>query len=217
VDKTHILCDYNAYIMHEFSERTVAGLKHSKLFRLMLPAFTSFLKINVDKEIEKDRQIILRARTLYDDDRVPSEDDVQVLLSNFREIDRKFLNDISSLASSIVIHYDDIELYRKHRIAKSLDLTYGILQQWDRSSGFRTAITSRYNVSEFNSLVRNIFDLYINETRMLSESVKIPGKLRFARDAMIRKIGSVMETVAAELTQEITRQVFANSESGTSG
>ena len=203
--------------MHEFSKRTVEGLKNHKLFRLMLPAFTSFLKINVDKEIEKDRQIILRARSLQLENRPPSEDDVEGLLRNFREIDRKFLSDISSLASSIVIHYDKIELYRKSRINKSLDLTYGIFRQWDRAHGFRSAITSRYNMAEFDTLIRNIFDLYINETRMLSESVKIPGKLRFARDAIIRKIGSVMSTVAAELTQEISQQVFVDKESGISG
>ena len=217
MNKARILCASSAYIMNQFSQRTVAGLRHHKLFRLMLPAFSSFLKINVDKEIEKDRQIILRASSLQLDDRAPTMEDAERLIGEFREIDRKFLRDISSLASSIVIHYDDIEAYRRRRIAMTLDMAYQILRQWDRSSGFRTAVTSIYDMSEFNSRMRDIFDLYINETRMLSESVKIPGKLRFARDALIRRVNSVMETVASELTQEISHRMFINRDRRISG
>ena len=210
MDKAQILCASSAYIMNQFSQRTVDGLRHHKLFRFVLPAFSSFLKINVDKEIEKDRKIILRASSLRQEDRAPTAEDAECLIGEFREIDRKFLRDISSLASSIVIHYDDIEQYRRRRIAMTLDMAYRILRQWDQSPGFRTAVTSIYSMSEFNSRMRDIFDLYINETRMLSESVKIPGKLRFARDALVRRVGSVMETVATELMQEISRRVYIN-------
>lgn len=210
MEKISILCASSAYIMNEFSKRTVDGLKHHKLFRLMLPAFTSFLKINVEKEIEKDKQIILRAHNLDLGDKVPSEEDTEKLLNDFREIDQRFLKDISTLASSIVIHYHDIEQYRRRRIASTLDLTYRILHKWDRSTGFRTAVALVYSREEFDSLIHDIFDLYIKETRMLSESVKIPGKLRFARDALTRKVSSVMETVAAELTRELTSRVFAH-------
>lgn len=209
MDKTQILCASSAYIMNEFSERTVEGLGRHKLFKLLLPAFTTFLKTNVNKEIEKDRQIILRARALQLEDRTPTADDAEGLLHDFREVDRKFLQDISTLASSIVIHYDDIEHHRRIRIAKTLDMLYRIFRQWERSAGFRTAVTALYGRDEFKSLVRDIFKLYINETRMLSESVKIPRKLLFTRDALIRKVSSVMEAVAAELTEEITDRVFA--------
>ena len=208
MDKTHILCAASAYIMNEFSKRTVEELRHNKLFRLMLPAFTSFLKINVDKEIEKDRQIILHARSLQLEDREPTAQDSDRLLQHFREIDQKFLSDISSLASSIVIHYHDIEHYRRQRIARTLELAFRILKHWQRGSGFRTAIATAYSRAELDSLMGEIFELYISETRMLSESVKIPGKLRFARDALIRKVGSAMEDVAAALTHELTRRAY---------
>lgn len=217
MDKTNILCASGTYVMTEFSKRTVERLKHNKLFRLMLPAFTSFLKINVDKEIEKDKQIILRARSLVAEDKVPAEQDTEGLLHEFREIDQRFLREISNLASSIVIHYKDIEQYRRRRIAKTLELSYRILNHWNRGMGFRTAVASSYSRPEFDSLMRDIFDLYIKETRMLSESVKIPGKLRFARDALIRKVDSAMETVAAELTQEIAQRMFANRDPVTPG
>lgn len=195
--------------MNEFSKRTVEDLRRHKLFKLLLPAFTSFLKINVNKEIEKDRQIILRARTLQIEDRTPTSDDIQGLLQYFREIDRKFLQDISTLASSIVIHYDDLERHRKMRIEKTLDMVYRIFRQWERDSRFRTAVTSIYKRDEFIFLVTDIFKLYINETRMLSESVKIPRKLLFTRDALVRKVSSVMDAVAIELTEEITDWMFA--------
>ena len=48
----------NAYMMREFSQRTVAGLKEYKLFRIILPPFKSFLEVNLDKEIDKHQEII---------------------------------------------------------------------------------------------------------------------------------------------------------------
>ena len=194
--------------MHEFSERTVERLKSSKLFRLLLPAFTSFLKINVNKEIEKDRQIILRARDLSKEGRDPEDGDTDYLLDKAREIDRKFLQDISTLASSIVIHYDDIEQFRRERIERMLNLVWIIMQEWEQAPGFRTAVTSLFTQDQFTSAMKEIFDLYINETRMLSQSVKIPRKLMFTRDTLINKVGSVMEDVAGELTREISSRVY---------
>lgn len=198
----------SAYTMNEFSERTVARLKRNKIFKLLLPAFTSFLNINVNKEIEKDRQVILRARDLRTEGRYPGDDDTDYLLDKAREIDRKFLQDISTLASSIVIHYDEIEQYRKQRIKKMLVLVYEVMQAWEQTSGFRTAVTSLFTRDQFMSAMKGIFDLYINETRMLSQSVRIPRRLLFTRDALMSKVGSVMEDVALELTREITDRVY---------
>ena len=204
----------SAYIMNEFSERTVERLKRNKLFKLLLPAFTSFLNTNVNKEIEKDRQVILRARDLRREGRNPSGGDTDYLLEMAREIDRKFLKDISTLASSIVIHYDDIEQFRRKRIERMLSLVYEIMQEWERSSGFRTAITSLFTRDQFMSAMREIFNLYINETRMLSQSVEIPRRLMFTRDTLFSKVGSVMEDVAGELTCEISDRVYAKAGSG---
>lgn len=198
----------SAYVMNEFSDRTVARLKRNKLFKLLLPAFTSFLKVNVNKEIEKDRQIILHARDLSRDGKSPEKNDTDYLLDKAREIDRKFLQDISTLASSIIIHYEDIEQYRRKRIERMLDLVCEIMREWDQSSGFRTAVTSLFTRDQFTSAVREIFDLYINETRMLSQSVKIPRRLLFTRDALISKVGSVMEDVAGELADEMSDRVY---------
>lgn len=200
----------SAYIVNEFSERTVERLKRSKLFKFILPAFTSFLKINVDKEIEKDRQIILRARELRMEGRTPGSDDTAYLLEMAREIDRKFLQDISTLASSIVIHYEDIEQFRRKRTERMLVMICKVMEQWDQGSGFRTAVTSLFTRDQFTAAMREIFDLYINETRMLSRSVRIPRRLQFTRDALVSKVGSVMEDVAGELTGEISDWVYVN-------
>ena len=51
-------------MMEAFSQRTVEGLKGYTLFRLALPAFQSFLDINVGKEVEKDRVVISRAASM---------------------------------------------------------------------------------------------------------------------------------------------------------
>ena len=195
-------------MMREFSTRTIAGLRHHKTFKLILPAFSSFLEVNVNKEIEKDKRIILQAAELKSRGIVPATEHIDALLRTSREIDTNFLRDISSLAASIDIRYDEIEQFRRSRVEKLLDAVYGILIEWDSVRSIRSAIKSRYEHESLKLFLNGIFSLYIHETRTLSASVKIPRRLIFAREALIGKVGTIMEQVAGQLAVELAGVVF---------
>ena len=196
-------------MMKEFSTRTIEGLRRHKIFKLILPAFTSFLEINVNKEVEKDKQIILCAFELKTQGRPPTDEDTAGLLQKSREIDRKFLQDISTLAASIDIRYEVIEQYRSRRIRKILEEVYRVLIAWDSIRGFRTVIISLYTHDQLVQFLREIFTLYINETRTLSESVKIPRKLLIVRNTLFQRVGTIMEQVADDLATELAGVVFS--------
>ena len=208
MDKVRVLCAMSGAMMQEFSTRTAARLGDHTLFRLMLPAFRAFLDINVRKEIEKDRLVIMRAADAQRADSTPQDADIQRLLQQAREIDQKFLQQAAVFPVSIHIEYRDIEEFRRRRIERLLELAGRLLAQWETMPRFRAAVARLYSRAEFESLLREILELYSAETKMLSRSVHIPQIFNFARDSLSETVHTVMVSVAKGLATELTRKVY---------
>lgn len=194
-------------MMQEFSTRTAVRLGDYTLFKLLLPAFRAFLDINVRKEIEKDRLVILRAAARHAGG-APQEADIQRLLQQAREIDQRFLQQAAVFPVNIHIEYRDIEQYRRRRIERLLELAGRLLAQWEMTPRFRAAVAQLYSRAEFESLLRDILELYSAETKMLSRSVHIPQIFNFARDSLSETVHTVMVSVAKGLAGELTRKVY---------
>lgn len=195
-------------MMQEFSKRTAAQLGDYTLFKLLLPAFRAFLDINVRKEIEKDRLVIMRAADAQRVGSAPQEADIQRLLQQAREIDQKFLQQAAVFPVNIHIEYRDIEAFRRCRIERLLALAGSLLAQWEVTPRFRAAVAHLYSRAEFESLLREILELYSAETKMLSRSVHIPQIFNFARDSLSETVHTVMVSVAKGLAAELTRKVY---------
>ena len=195
-------------MMQEFSARTAARLGDHTLFRLMLPAFRAFLDINVRKEIEKDRLVIMHADAARRAGDAPREADVQRLLQQAREIDRKFLQQAAVFPVNIHVEYRDIEEFRRRRIERLLDVAGRLFAQWEVTPRFRAAVVQLYSRAELETLLREILELYSAETKMLSRSVNIPQIFHFARDSLAETVHSVMLSVARGLAGELTRNVY---------
>ena len=99
-------------MMQEFSARTAARLGDYTLFKLLLPVFRAFLDINVRKEIEKDRLVILRAADAQRVGSAPQEADILRLLQQAREIDQKFLQQAAVFPVNIHIAVFDMDVNR---------------------------------------------------------------------------------------------------------
>ncbi len=195
-------------MMEAFSRRTVEGLKSYTLFRLALPPFQSFLNINVGKEVEKDRLVILQAADLHRSGTEPDPDHVAALLQQAREIDQTFVRKAAMFPIDIRIRYRDIEHYRQQRIELLLQTSYRILTQWQGVSSFRAAVNKLYDEVQFRELLHDILGLYALETRMLSRSVRIPHLLSLARDAVTQIITNIMEQEAEALAKSLAHTVY---------
>lgn len=194
--------------MEAFSQRTVEGLKAYTLFRLALPPFKSFLDINVSKEVEKDRIVIVQAARLLQSGTTPDPDHVAALLQEAREIDQTFVRKAAMFPIDIKIQYQDIEHYRQQRIELLLKASYRILAQWQEVRSFRTAVNELYSELQFRDLLYDILRLYAMETRMLSRSVRIPRLLSLGRDAVTQTISKVMEQEAKALARSLAHKVY---------
>jgi hypothetical protein len=195
-------------MMEAFSRRTVEGLKSYTLFRLALPPFQSFLNINVGKEVEKDRMVILQAADLQRSGTEPDSAHVAALLQQAREIDQTFVRKAAMFPIDIRIQYRDIEHYRQQRIELLLQTSYRILTQWQGVSSFRAAVNELYDEAQFRELLHDLLGLYALETRMLSRSVRIPHLFSLARDAVTQTITNVMERESEALAKSLAHVVY---------
>ena len=198
----------NHFMLQAFSQRTVEGLKKHTLFRLALPPFQSFLDINVSKEVEKDRVVIVRASELQQSATRPVPDHVAALLLEARKIDQSFLRKATVFPVDIKIQYQDIERYRQQRIDLLLQASYRILSQWQGVSSFRTTVYALYSELQFQDLLHNLLGLYATETRMLSRSVRLPGLLSLARDSVTQTITNVMQQEAKTLASALAHTLY---------
>jgi len=208
VNKAGLLCNMNQFMMEEFSRRTITGLQQHTLFKLMLPAFNSFLEMNVRKEVEKDRQVILRAAALYQSGTTPTDEDVRGLLQQAKAIDQDFLRQISVFPITVNIDYAGIEKVRQQRVQRLLNESHRILTQWASTAQLTAAIAALYDRDEFNVILYDILNLYSHETRLLSHSVRIPSLLFVARDALTQKVSATMQTVAKSLAKEMSGRLY---------
>jgi len=211
MDRLNALCAMDRHMLQAFSQRTAAGLARHRLFGLLLPAFQSFLDINVRKEIEKDRRVLATAAAALKTGNPPGAADAQRLLQEARDIDQAFLRQAAIFPVNINIHYSDIEPTRLKRIERLLDFSYRLLESWQHTPRFRTATAQAYTREQFEIALREILHLYALETKMLSHSVRIPQLLTLARDKLTGTIYSEMETIAVELASALTRKVYRRS------
>jgi hypothetical protein len=198
----------NAYMLREFSRRTVAGLKRYALFKLLLPPFKTFLDINLDKELDKHREVIAVARAAARSGTPPGPAETEQLLQRARAIDQEFLRKAQSVSAALDIRYPEIDPIRRRRFELVSTAAYQILDGWGAGTRFRTAIRGRYPREQFHSLLREILNLYIQETGALSRSVKIPRALARFSDALIAAVHAAMQEAAGQLALELTDKVY---------
>ena len=86
-----------------------------------------------------------------------------------------------------------------------------MLAPWQSTPRFRIAAATAYTREQFETALREILHLYALETKMLSNSVRIPQLFTLVRDKLTGTIYSVMETIADELASELTRKVYRRS------
>jgi len=198
-------------MLEEFSRRTTQGLKQHTLFRMMLGPLRSFLDINVNKEVEKDRQVILHAASLVQAEKFPTQQDIQHLLELARNIDRAFLQQALILPVELNIRYQEIEPVRQQRIQSLLHETHQLFRQWQDMTCLRNALAVMFDAPQFAKLLFDIMHLYSMETKILSHSVRLPGLIAFARESLAQTIYLVMESVARQLANELAGRLFRRS------
>ena len=165
--------------------------------RLALPALEPFLAENVEKEVRKDARLIRCAALALGAGAPPSPEAARQLLAAAREIDREFLARVGHFPVRIEIPYDRVEPLRLRRIELALDLAYRILEAWRQGRKTRSVLTR----AELARRLRELLDLYAEETQALSHSVRLPALLAPVREQIVLRLRQEMSDVARTMSQ----------------
>ena len=178
-------------------------MRESLPLRLALAALEPLLEANVAKEIRKDAQAIDCAAGLLAAGRAPGDDDAGRLLAQAREIDRAFLAGARGLPLQLDIPYARIEPLRRKRIARGLDLALRILSSWRERRRLRDTMPA----DALERRLRELFQLYCEETAALAGGVRTTGALAAVRGRAARALQEIMSAEAERLAHEAARAV----------
>ena len=187
----NVLAALHARLLRAFSRRTTEILRAALPLRLALPALEPFLAENVAKEIRKDTLVIQRAGA----GRVPG--DAREILTAARAIDREFLARIDALPLRIEIPYGRVEPLRLQRIELGLDTASRVLEAWRGQRRAREAFAP----GGLERRMRELLQLYAEETEALSHAVRLPGLLAPLRTRVAQHLRDAMSEAARTLVR----------------
>ena len=208
MQRARSLARLNGRILNTYSQRTTTALRAALPLRLALPHLEPVLALNVDKEVKKDRLVILRARELMKAGPLDWNEILPQLLQATKEIDHMFLSRVGAFPVDIVIRYEEIAPIRARRMKLLYDAALKILAARDRELRLRGAMQASFSRDEFAQLLDHLFRLYAEEIRSLSRSVRLPALLVPLRELIAQELLNVMLRVARPLALEIAATVY---------
>lgn len=208
MDRADALAALNGKILIAYSAGTIAALRSALALRVALPHLEPVLALNVEKEIRKDTLVIQHAGCAAAGGTSPGPADVQKLYLDTLAVDDAFLQRLESFPVRLVIPYGEIEPLRVRRIQYLVGTAYRILTAWPQHQRLKTTLRAIYDQTDFELLISIILDLYAQEARVLSRSVRLPSALAPLRDRLARHVATVMSDVGLRLAQDLTRGLY---------
>lgn len=207
--KADMLCSSDREMMHEFSSLCMRRLNGHLPLRLFLSFLQNFVEANVDKEIQKNRLVIIHSASEFERGTHRTAVDVHGLFEMTKRVDHEFVSKLATPLFAMAIRHDHIEAVRKKRIAALLNMVFDLLSNWRDSSPLHSIVQSTFSEQEFRELLGNVLRLYTLETRMLGDSITIHGPAGKAKDLLAGKLFSTMEKTAEEVSVMYARRVFS--------
>lgn len=208
MDKVAILCSRDSMLLHDFSKLSLEQLKDRSFFCMPLPFLRTYMNANVGKEIDKDRLVIEYAAARFREGRTCCDHDIGEMFELTKQVDRAFLRKVNVPSLSITIRYEDIASIRKSRIDILSRIVHDLLAQWKDGRTFENAVRAAYGKQDFQEMITEILHLYNEETRQLSNSIRVFGPFQMAVGAFAGALYRAMEQAAVDLTTSYTREIY---------
>jgi len=208
-NRAELLCDMDRRMLKEFHRRTLEGLRRHTLFQLLARPLREFYELNIRKEAERQRYIILHAAGLIQADKFPTQLDTQHLLSVARDIDRAYLQvpDFQPVPGDV--QQADIDPLRLSVIQGLLNESHQLLQHWQAMRCLRNALAMQYDTAQFAKLLYDLLHFHAQETRLLGQYVRLPAVTVLMRESLIETGYLVMQAAARSLSQQAAAELLA--------
>ncbi len=208
LNRTDVLCDNDRQLMSDFNVRSIELLGTGGPLKNFLFLFKRFFRANLEKELAKNRLVIDAAVSAFEKGKRRNDIDVNALFGMTKEIDRDFVENVSTPFFTIRIRYEDFEIIRKKRISSCIGMVFDLLGNWDRDLPFSAVVRKTYDRTGWRDVVGEQLHLYNIETKMLGNSITINGPAGKLKDLFSEKLFGIMETAAHDITDKYSSKVY---------
>ncbi len=164
-----------------------------------------FLSARIKRETEFIRECLEMAETVMETGGALSTVDINDVLEHSYTIDRKLLRDIRFLPMELSYDYNDINPFRRERIAKQI---FFFLRLLGVSGGgcYEEIVRNACNYAEYLKLNEEILDLYAEEAYIINSSIRTPF-MRVKKDLADRIYCSMLD-IGRRLLRGETERIF---------
>lgn len=173
---------------------------------LHFPVFKKFVDERVRKDLSYYRLCLDLALRLYEENSRVSREDIDDLLDDAKEIDKKFIKAISCLPLRLTMDYEKIDKFRRERTILLVNLYLKLLKTGDKKVSYKDMVNEAYKKKEFIELNNNLLDLYAEENFIINSSIKsvIPMDI----DGMANRFYCIMQDLGRGLNTEIANEIY---------
>jgi len=207
--RAELLCELDRRMLEEFHRRTLQDLRRHGLFRLLARPLREYFELNIRKEAERQRRIILHAAGLVQADKFPTQLDTQHLLAVARDIDRAYLKGLDYQPVPADVQQGEIDPLRQLAIQGLLNESHQLLRQWRAMRCLRSALAMQYDTEQYAKLLFDLLHFYAQETRLLGSFVRLPASVALLRESLIETGYMVMQATARQLSQQLAAEILS--------
>jgi hypothetical protein len=173
---------------------------------IQFPVFKKFVDERLKKDVGYYSLCLDLAEELYEAGCNASDEDIENLLEETKEIDRKFIRAISHLPLRLTMEYDEIKNFRKERTILLLDLYLQLLKVGDEDTTYKEMVKGAYKKNDYIELNDNLLDLYAEEIFIINNSLRslIPMDV----NTLSHRLFCTMQDMGRKLNREVADEIY---------
>ncbi len=205
LDKDREIMNFAGWFLHALLHRCLKECGKN-IPAVQFPVFKKFLTCRVKRELEYYKQFLRLATILNDIKTGASEDDIDELLEDSRDIDRCLSRDILFLPTRVHFNYDEILPLRRRRAKKQVKLFQRLLTM-EGADDYHDLVRKTFSKSEFIELHNDILELYAEETFIINGS--LTSIIDVDSEGIAHRMHCSMIDMGFKMNRELAETVFA--------
>lgn len=173
---------------------------------LHFPVFKKFVDERVKKDLSYYCLCLDLAMRLHEEGSLVSKEDIEWIIEDAKEIDKKFIRAISYLPLRLTMDYEKIDKFRKERTNLLVDLYLKLLKTGDESVTYNDMVKEAYKKKEFIELNNNLLDLYAEETFVINSSLK--SLVSIDINGMANRLYCTMQDMGRGLNTDVAEEIY---------
>lgn len=135
-----------------------------------------------------------------------SNEDIDAILREAKEIDRKFQRSIFHLPLRLVLDYEKINKLRKRRTFILINFYLRLLKAGDEDATYKEMVMKTFKKRNFIELNDTLLDLYSKESFIISSSLKslVPMDVK----ALAERLYLHMRGLGRRLNREVASEIY---------